>query len=169
MDNRMPLSQGRAALEKTQGSWCWTSAAFPCTAQPTLPSAMATEERNSTPRNAKPQPKPKANRAGGQQGRVSMRYVTACCVLLNSKHLATERTVSKTLIFLQLINCPASRLALPLRLSTRGRETGSNRREGVPVCDREVLSHHIWDYCIPQGDAKYSLPPSIFFGGWGLG
>lgn len=68
-----------------------TSAAFPSTKlAPILPSAMATEERNSTPRNAKTQPKTQANRAGGQQGRVSMRYVTACCVLLNSKHLATE-------------------------------------------------------------------------------
>lgn len=54
------------------------------------------------------------------------------------------------------MNCPASRLTLPPRLSTRGRETGSNRRERVPVCDREVLSHHIWDYCIPSGEAKFS-------------
>lgn len=72
-----------------------TSAAVPNTVQPILPSAMATEERNSSPRNAKPQPKPKANRAGGQQGRVSMRYVTVCCTLLNSKHLATKEQSPK--------------------------------------------------------------------------
>lgn len=91
------------------------------------------------------------------------------------KHQAphNRRTISKTLIFLQLINCPASRLTLPLRLSTRGRETGSNHRERVPVCDREVLSHHIWDYWIPWGHAKYSPCLSFFllffFGGCRLG
>lgn len=89
-DNGTLLSPGHAAMDKMQGSWGWTSAAYPSAVQPILPSAMATEERNSTLRNAKPQPKPKANRAGSQQGRVSMRYVAACCVLLNSKHLATE-------------------------------------------------------------------------------
>lgn len=89
------------------------------------------------------------------------------------KHQAprNRRTGSKTLIFLQLINCPASRLTLPPRLSTRGRETGSNHCERVPVCDCEALSHHIWDYCIPWGDAN--TPPAqvfpFFFGGCGLG
>lgn len=79
------------------------------------------------------------------------------------KHQAprNRRTASQTLICLQLINCPASRLTLPPRLSTRGRETGSSRRERAPVCDCEELSHHIRDYCIPWGDAKHSPCPSL--------
>lgn len=51
--------------------------------------------RNSTQRNVKSQPKPKANRAGSQQGPASMQYVAACCVLLNTKHLTTEEPSPK--------------------------------------------------------------------------
>lgn len=80
----------------SRGNQGLASAAFPSAVlAPILPATMAIEERNSTPRNATTHPETQASRAGGQQGCVSMQYVIACCILLSSKHLATESRLQK--------------------------------------------------------------------------
>lgn len=134
-------------------------------AQPTLLSAKGTEQSNSTQRNAKLQPKPKANRAGGQQGRVTVQYVAACCArFIKQQAPHDRRTISQTSMFLQLINCPAARLASPPRLSTRGREPGRNCEERGPVCVIVECSHttsgiiaHLWEMPNTPPNSRFSF------------
>lgn len=73
-----------------------------------------------------------------------------------------RRTGSKTLICLQLINCPASRLTLPPRLSTRGRETGSNQGS---ECQRVIVkcSHIAFGIITFLGEMPNTLPPPPSF------
>lgn len=151
-----------------QGSQGWTSAASPCAAQPTLPSAKATEGSNPTQRNAKPQPKPKASRAGGQQGRVSVQYVAACCArFIKQRAPHDRRTVSQTSIFLQLINCPAARLASPPRLSTHGK---APRGERGPVCVIVECSLTTSGIIAHLGEVPNTPPKSRFsFLSWWMG